>query len=195
VIFGIVLAAGLGRRIGTPKALLTIGGETFHHRAIHAFHHAGLDAVVVVNQTVNDALPPPLPRERRVINPDPDQEGGMFASVRLGLAEATTLGALGAILLPVDHPWITEEDLRSVADQMRNGAAIAVATHADRWGHPIGINREVMDEIESADSAATLRDIVRRDPGRVVEVPVSVGAVLGVNTAEDLERVSNRPFR
>jgi len=72
---------------------------------------------------------------------------------------------------------------------------VVVATHGGSRGHPIGISRAIMDEIVTDTSAATLRDIVRRDPGRVVEVPVSEGAVMGVNTKEDLERVSNRTFR
>jgi CTP:molybdopterin cytidylyltransferase MocA len=52
-----------------------------------------------------------------------------------------------------------------------------------------------MDEITTGPAVTTLRDIVRRDRSRVVEVPVSEGAILGVNTKEDLERVSNRSFR
>ena len=47
----------------------------------------------------------------------------------------------------------------------------------------------------AAPPSTTLRDIVRRDTSRVVEVEASEGAILGVNTKEDLERVSNRSFR
>ena len=119
----------------------------------------------------------------------------MFGSVRLGVAEAIRLGATGVILLPVDHPLVSAGDVRSVAAGLETGAAVAVATHAGRRGHPIGVNRTVMDEITTDPGVNTLRDIVRRDRDRVVEVPTSEGAILGVNTTEDLERVSNRPFR
>ncbi|MBK5255940.1 MAG: NTP transferase domain-containing protein, partial [Vicinamibacteria bacterium] len=137
MIYGIVLAAGLGRRLGGPKALVSLGGLTFHRRAVGAFRQADHEVVVVINAQVREALPEPDPGERRVINPNPDQAAGMFASVRLGLAAVQGKGAKGVVLLPVDHPLVTGEDIRAVADALRNGAAIAVATHGGRRGHPI----------------------------------------------------------
>ena len=195
MIRGIVLAAGLGRRIGTPKALLTLDGRTFLERAVGALSGAGLEVVVVMNPGVSEASATAGFRGHRVVNPDPDQENGMFGSVRLGVSEALRLGASGALLLPVDLPLITIEDVKAVVTSLGAGAAVVVATHGGRRGHPIGISRAVMSEIVTDPSAGTLRDIVRRDPVRVVEVAVSLGAVMGVNTKEDLERVSNRTFR
>jgi CTP:molybdopterin cytidylyltransferase MocA len=195
VIQGIVLAAGMGRRVGAPKALLSLDGQTFLSRAMDAFSGAGLDLVVVMNPRVSEAVAALGFRGRRVVNPDPDGANGMFGSVRLGVWEARALGASGALLLPVDLPLVTGEDVRAVLTRLGAGAEVVVATHGGRRGHPIGISRAVMDEITDAPSTATLRDIVRRDPARVVEVPVSEGAVTGVNTKEDLERVANRTFR
>ena len=195
MIWGIVLAAGMGRRIGTPKAHLTLFGRTFLDRAVDALSGAGLEVVVVMNPGVTAAIPADALKARRVVNPDPDGDNGMFGSVKLGVSEALKFGAKGVLLLPVDLPLVTDEDVRAVVTRLSAGAGVVVATHGGRRGHPIGISREVMDEIVAASSVATLRDIVRRDPGRVVEVPVSEGAVVGVNTREDLERVSNRTFR
>lgn len=195
MIQGILLAAGMGRRIGSPKALIRLHGTTFHERAVGVLRSAGLEVVTVVNPRVDEALGTPLAHEVRVVNPDPDQEGGMFASVRLGVAEARRLGAVGAVLLPVDHPLVTGEDVRSVLEGLLGGAGIVVATHGGRRGHPIGISRAVMDEIGDAPGGSTLRDMVRRDPGRVKGAPGSEGALLGVNTNEDLARASERTFR
>lgn len=195
MIWGIVLAGGRGRRIGGPKALLSLDGRTFLARAMDALRGAGLEAVVVMNPGVSEAVSDGGFQGRRVVNPDPDGENGMFGSVRLGVSEALRLGASGALLLPVDLPLVTSEDVGAVLARLGAGAEVAVATHGGRRGHPLGIGRAVMDEIVAAPSTATLRDIVRRDPARVVEVPVSRGAVMGVNTKEDLERVSNRTFR
>jgi molybdenum cofactor cytidylyltransferase len=195
VIHGIVLAAGMGRRIGMPKALLTLRGETLHHRAVSVLLGAGLDAVVVVNPVVSEALPPPESRERRLINRDPDQPAGMFSSVRLGIAEALRVGATGALLLPVDHPLVRPEDVAAVVASLRAGAAVVVAAHDGRRGHPVGVSAPVMAEILAEPLSSTLRDIVRRDPSRVVEVAASEGVLVGINTRDDLERVSNRTFR
>lgn len=194
MIFGIVLAAGWGRRMGSPKALLLLAGETFHSRACRACRDAGLGLIVVVNQAVDRSLGDPGPGERRIVNVDPDQGGGMLGSARLGVSEALRAGAVGAVLLPVDHPLVTGQDVLSVAERIRSGAKIAVATHGGRRGHPIGIDLAVMREILSDPAVATLKDVVRRDRSRVVEVPVSAGSVLGVNTREDLEEASNTAF-
>jgi len=191
---GIVLAAGNGRRIGMPKALLSLDGRTFVERTVHALSGLGLDIVVVVNSTVSAALPVGL-AGRRLVNPDPDGENGMFGSVRLGISEALLRGAPGVLLVPVDLPLIARTDVQAVLARLTAGAAVAVATHDGRWGHPVGMNRAVMAEVMAAPPGTTLRDVVRRDRARVIEVAASSGAVLGVNTAEDLDRVSNRTFR
>jgi molybdenum cofactor cytidylyltransferase len=95
----------------------------------------------------------------------------------------------------VDHPLVTEEDVLRVAESLERGAPIAIAAHGGRRGHPIGIGLEVMNEVVGDSSLRTLRDVVHKDPSRVVEVAASQGAVLGVNTKEDLDRVSNGTFR
>lgn len=195
MIYGIVLAAGMGRRIGMPKALLSLDGQTFLERSVGALTGAGLEVVAVLNPGVSDAVPADAFRGRRLINPDPDGENGMFGSVRLGVCEALSLGAEAALLLPVDLPLVSREDVRAVLTGLQTGAEVVVATHGGRRGHPIGIGRAIMEEIAAAPHATTLRDVVRRDRSRVVEVPASEGAIIGVNTKEDLERVSNRTFR
>ncbi|MBX7184986.1 MAG: NTP transferase domain-containing protein [Vicinamibacteria bacterium] len=195
MIRGIVLAAGLGRRMGAPKALLTLDGRTFLQRAVDALRSAGLEVIAVVNPPVDAATPAEGFGAGRVVNLDPDGANGMFGSARLGVLEALRLGDRGALLLPVDLPLVTTADVEAVRIRLRAGAEVVVPTHGGRRGHPIGIGRAVMDEIANAPPGATLRDIVRREPGRVVEVAGSEGTILGVNTTEDLARASNRTFR
>ena len=196
MIHGVLLAAGFGRRAGGPKALLEWRSETFHRHALRNFRDAAIETVVVVvNREVNEALPHPEPGEHRVVNVDPDQPAGMFASVRLGVAEALRLGSSGALVLPVDHPLVTSADLRLLCRRLEEGAAIVVATHQGQRGHPIGLNRAVMEEVLAGGDAPSLRAIVRLDAARVVEAAVSEGALQGINTREDLARVLNAHFR
>jgi molybdenum cofactor cytidylyltransferase len=195
VIQGIVLAAGMGRRIGMPKALLTLQGETFHHRAVSLLLEAGLDVLVVINAMLSEALPSPLPRERREMNPDPDQAGGMFSSVRLAVRQAASDGATACLLLPVDHPLVTPGDVGSVLAGLGAGGAIVVPTSNGRRGHPVGVSAVVMAEILESPEGTTLRDIVRKDPARVLEVAGSEGVRAGINTQDDLERARNGSFR
>ena len=45
---GLVLAAGEGRRLGRPKALLEVDGERLVDRAVRVLHEAGCSPVYVV---------------------------------------------------------------------------------------------------------------------------------------------------
>ena len=195
VIHGIVLAAGMGRRIGMPKALLTLQGQTFHHHAVRVLMGADLDVLVVVNPLVNEALPPPFPRERRLVNPDPGQAEGMFSSVRLAVQEALRQGVGAALLLPVDHPLVTPGDVAAVAAGLGAGGAFVVPSANGRRGHPLGVTAPVMAEILASPGGTTLRDLVRKNPARVLEVAASEGVISGINTRDDLERAQSRAFR
>jgi CTP:molybdopterin cytidylyltransferase MocA len=192
---GIVLAAGMGRRIGAPKALLRLDGRTFLERAVESLRGAGLEVVAVMNPVVDEGTKDMSLPARRIRNEEPDHPSGMFGSVRLGVNEGLKLGARAAVLLPVDLPLVTSDDVRAVLQALSAEAAIAVGTHEGRWGHPIAINRRIMEEVMAAGPTGTLREIVRKDRTRVAEVEVSEGAILGINTREDLERASNRSFR
>ncbi|HXF27317.1 MAG TPA: NTP transferase domain-containing protein, partial [Bryobacteraceae bacterium] len=77
-ICGLILAAGASRRMGTSKALLTVGGETFLDRLI------GLLSVVcepVIVVTGHDALQ--AKDGMFVTNPEPER--GMLSSLQCGL--------------------------------------------------------------------------------------------------------------
>jgi molybdenum cofactor cytidylyltransferase len=195
VIVGIVLAAGFGRRIGGPKALLRLDGQTFHDRACRRFAEAGVPFISVVNREVAEALGPETADETRLVNPDPDQPAGMLASARLGLAKAREGGASSAILLPVDHALVATEDVRTVVRALRDGGQIVIPTWDGKRGHPLGLGPSTFLEALCDTSSASLKDVVRRDPSRVVEVPGSPGVVFGVNTKEDLERAETRRLR
>ena len=47
-VVAVILAAGAGRRIGGPKALLRIGDQSFLAHAAALFRRPGIDAVVAV---------------------------------------------------------------------------------------------------------------------------------------------------
>jgi CTP:molybdopterin cytidylyltransferase MocA len=197
VIEGIVLAAGFGRRMGMPKALLTLEGVTFHALALRAFAEARVPVITVINPQIESALDSPKPGERRVVNEDPDQPAGMLSSIRLGVRTAMQSGATGVILLPVDHPLVMGADIRSVSKGLDDGAEIVVATYGGRRGHPIGLGSRLMRQVLDDPSITALRDLVHREraQGGLVEAAASEGVLMGVNTEEDLRRASNRSFR
>jgi molybdenum cofactor cytidylyltransferase len=67
---------------------------------------------------------------------------------------------------------------------------IVVPTHAGRRGHPVLFARAVFDELLTAPNDEGARAVVRKDPTRVLAVPVDDPAVLeDFNTPEDYKQL------
>lgn len=193
MIRGILLAAGYGRRLGGPKALARLESGTFHEIAVGAFSEAGITVISVVNERVSASLPAANPAlETRILNPDPDHPSGMFGSIRLGVGAAVDRGADRVLILPVDHPRVTAADIRAVADGLVTGE-VAIPVWEGRRGHPVGLRGAALAEVLGGAQGLSLRDIVRRDPLRVVEVAGGWGVRAGVNNLQDLEGIGGRP--
>ena len=126
----VVLAAGASRRLGEPKQLLVIGGETLLERAVRTARQAGCSPVVVVLGAEAERI-----RERcdlggaQVIE-NPEWPDGMASSVRAGVEAARH--ADGIVLMTCDQPAVTAEHLRAV---MASGEVMASA-YSGRRGVP-----------------------------------------------------------
>jgi CTP:molybdopterin cytidylyltransferase MocA len=123
---GLVLAAGEGRRLGRPKALLEIDGERLVDRTVRVLLEAGCTPVYVVAGAVPLAdVPSPAPGTVCVVD-NPDWSTGMGSSVRRGLASVTEEAV---VIMVVDTPGIGAQAVRRLLDAYASGATAAVATY------------------------------------------------------------------
>jgi CTP:molybdopterin cytidylyltransferase MocA len=129
---GIVLAAGSGSRMGTPKALLSTAGEPWVAIAARLLLAAGCARVVVVLGASADAARSLVPVDAaiRAITND-GWETGMASSLRSGLEAASGDAALITV---VDTPGLPVEVARRV---LAAGAPLARAVFDGRPGHPV----------------------------------------------------------
>ena len=178
----VILAAGAGTRFGEPKAgALVREGVRFVDAVVETARLAGADPIVVV-------VPPGFAAPggvRAVVNPN--AAGEQIKSVRLGLGQLTNSTAVGALLWPVDHPFVRLESALAVIDAAkRTGAPIVIPTYEGRRGHPAWFVRDTWRELVTvADGGA--RAVVHADPTRVIEVSVTdAGVVRDVDTPADL---------
>ena len=178
----VIVGAGAGKRFGGPKAVATLpDGRRFLDAIAETAMHAGLDPIVAV-------LPPgvePFPNVRVVRNANPDSE--QIVSVRLGLAQLTSSPVIGAIVWPVDHPFVQLESVLAVLDEARRSAApIVVPVYDGHRGHPTFFHRDVWRELMTVAEGGA-RSVVRGAAERVADAEVpDPGVVRGVNTPEDL---------
>ena len=184
-----VLAAGAGRRMGGPKALLRIGGESFLARAARALARPGLASVVAVlgHDAARVAAEAAAPTGVSLVENARYQEG-MLSSILRGLDEAEALRADAIVLHPVDHPLVDPATVDRVIAALEEGAVIAVPTHGIRRGHPGGFARAAWPALREAPAARGARAVLADHPECVVHVPGDQGCVVGIETPADYER-------
>ena len=172
---GVVLAAGGSTRMGTPKALLDADGATFVARLADTLRRGGCDPVVVV--AAAEAGPVAAEAERGgarlVVNPG--GEGGQIGSLRAALAHLRGHDDAPAAIVftPVDNPAVAPETVEAVIrGWARSRAAIVAPSYQGERGHPVLADMSIAHEFLDEGLAEGARTVVRRDPGRVLEVPV-----------------------
>lgn len=169
---GVVLAAGLSRRMGRPKQLLPYGDGTLLEHALAVACQSHLDDVmVVVSPEIARAVDlSGYPRVRVVANDAPER--GQSGSLQLGL-RAVPERAAGALVLMCDQPGVTSAAIDIILRAFGRGPVAAVVpTYNGRWGTPVLLGRtiwpEVMDLTGDAGAGRLLR--TRPEAVRTVEV-------------------------
>ncbi|MBI5489550.1 MAG: molybdopterin-dependent oxidoreductase [Deltaproteobacteria bacterium] len=150
----VVVAAGEGRRMGGPKALLRLGGEALCVRVARSFLEGGCPEVVVVLGAGGDEAERLLGGIGRITTVRiSDPSAPMFASVRAGLAAAEGAGERGAFVHPVDAPRVASSTVWGMIEGLVRGgreADAVVAGFGGRRGHPVWISGRRVGEVLEA---------------------------------------------
>jgi nicotine blue oxidoreductase len=207
---GILLAAGEGSRLGRPKALVELGGQTLAERGVRLLRDGGADPVLVVT----GAVPVRVHGARTVHNPD--WRTGMGTSLAAGLralgavAPGATDQAAGlngadgahesavaaspagaAVIALADQPLVGPEAVRRLITAYQSGASVAVAAYHGQPRNPVLIAREHWPAVLALATGDTgARPFLRAHPELVTLVECGdTGSPDDVDTPEDLARV------
>lgn len=178
-IYGLVLAAGMARRMGTTKQLLPFGDKTVLQTVVDTLVDAKLAGVAVVlghdAEAVRDSL---RGRPVRFCVNEAYREG-MFSSVLCGL-RALPADADAALIALGDQPQIALNAVRAVAQAYREGdKGIVVPVSGGRRGHPVLIDlSRYRREILSLSGDRGLKPVVRGHPEDTLEVLVDDEGIL-----------------
>lgn len=179
----VILGAGAGTRFGEPKAGAKLkDGRRFADAICDTARDAQLDPLIVV---VPPDFTPPA-GATAVMNPRP--QGEQIASVRLGITRLANVSCVGAMVWPVDHPFVSLESVLALIDAaQRSGAPIVRPEFKGEHGHPVFFHRDTWRELLTVTSGGA-REVVHSYGKRVETVVVRDRGVLrGVNTRADLE--------
>jgi CTP:molybdopterin cytidylyltransferase MocA len=192
-IHAVVLAAGRGQRMGGPKALLTLEGESFLARCARLLRRPGIASVVAV-------LGHDAGRVARESGLAPDvaivvnhgYADGMLTSILAGLEAAEAAGADAVLVHPVDHPLVDANTVDAVLASLSRGTVIAVPSHDHRRGHPAGFARSSWPALRAASPEEGARGVLARHPEWIEHLPAGPDCLTGINTPEDYARLLDR---
>lgn len=162
-IAGLILAAGLSRRLGRPKQLLPLGGETVIEHVVRRAVASALDDVLVVtgdqnqDKAIRDALS--AYSVHFVHNPRfTEGQGTSLASGTAALSNDTD----AVVVLLGDQPGIDPAVIDcEIAAYRQYHAPIIMARYGEERGHPVLFDRTLFPELAALDDDVGGRDIVR----------------------------------
>jgi CTP:molybdopterin cytidylyltransferase MocA len=179
----VILAAGDSTRLGQPKQLVTIHGETLLARTIRIALESGVDHVFTVLGANADALREHVRTATIVENPLWQQ--GMATSIRAGITAAGAFDA--ALLLACDQPAVTPFHLALLLASGA-GKSIAASRYATRNGIPAIFPQKYFPELLALEGDTGARHLLRAHKDEVVEIVLENGE-LDLDTPESLEAI------
>jgi molybdenum cofactor cytidylyltransferase len=185
----VILAAGEGKRMGLPKALLEYEkNKSFVGHLASVFAKAGCSPLIVTGKHTEEirAQHPEL-----ALVPNSAWEEGQFSSVKAGMRAALEEGAEVVVLHPVDMPTVRASTVTALMAKL-DGAEAAVPEFEGAIGHPLLLTRGAVEKVlamdgvphmEAALQRLTLKKIPTKDPGVMVNL----------NTPDIYERILGTP--
>ncbi len=183
----IVLAAGEGRRMGGPKALLLVDGQPLVQSHVQRLIEAGCRPVIVVVGT------PLAPSVRELLHALPEARvcgadtTSMAASLAVALGYAAPRPERSVVVVPVDTLPVSLATLSALLRALTSPEVqVATPRYQGRGGHPI-VARETALQTFREGYPGTLRDLLQSSEEQRRRVDVDDPEVTsGLDTPADL---------
>ena len=174
---GIVLAAGAGRRMGGPKAILEFQGMPLVARAVRTAFAGGCGRVIAVLGAGAAQAKAAAEGAGAQIAVNQRWSEGMGTSLHTGLstAAAAVPQATAALVLLVDQPHITPQAVAAVLSAQhdpQDATVLASAAYDGRRGHPVLFGRSHWDALlPTLTGDVGARDYLRAHRDELILVP------------------------
>lgn len=176
--------------MGSPKALLPLGGGTFLTVILETLDQVDLGLpIIVLGKQASDILPI-IPRERVIvlINPDPDR--GQLSSMKLAI-EQTPQKTSACLFWPVDHPLVSVDLVQGLVELfLRTQAPIVLPRSGSQRGHPAIFNRSLFRELLDLPWEEGAKSLVEKYKEQIAFLPTEERAAIeDIDTPEDYSKL------
>ena len=170
----IVLTAGASKRLGEPKALVDIHGESLIQILIRKLKCKKLRIIIVTRVELFNEME--KLGEKVVINTNP--ESGRTGSIQCGIKE---LESERCLIVPVDRPGFSNATI----EKLINLEKTSCPSKNGKGGHPVILSKEDCEKILSSNPSTPLRDIINP-----VKIEVDDEFLhLNIDSPNDLEKL------
>jgi molybdenum cofactor cytidylyltransferase len=182
VVVGVILGAGLSRRLGRPKQTLPFGDTTLLGWTVREAEASSLDRVVVVTTVEVEA------GRAELTEPNGRDPSCTATSLRSGLAAAGEADAV--MLLLGDMPGVDASVIGAVRATWEEDEPWALATeYEDGRGHPLVFSAAAVAELRAARGPKPAWRLLESNAERVGTAHVARPLPRDVDTWEDYEAV------
>jgi CTP:molybdopterin cytidylyltransferase MocA len=185
----VVLAAGASRRLGQPKQLLMLDGETLLARSVRLAREAGAAHVIVVVGAQAESIGAVVPAASATMVTNEDWEQGIASSIHAGV-KALDAASNGALILACDQPRLTAGHLRGLIEifAAQSAPTIVASTYAGVLGIPAVFPREVFPQLLALSGDKGARSLLMHPPCPLNAVPFD-GGELDIDEPDDLTQI------
>ena len=187
MIVAVVLSAGESSRMGRPKALLPIDGQTFIERIVAALKQTKVGKIIVIlghNARELQSKISHLPVEILI---NTDYKLGQLSSLQLAVRNLQPdLDCDGMLVHLVDHPYLApalvEEMIRRFYETNKR---IIVPRYHGKRGHPVIFSNALFSELLSAPVAEGAKAVVNAHRDETLEIDTQEeGIAVDIDTPE-----------
>jgi len=160
-IAGLILAAGMSRRLGRPKQLLLIDGKPLLAHVVERALQSRLDAVTVVLGHEAEAVHSAISAFDVAVSVNARYAEGQGTSLVAGV-DALPADTDAVVVMLADQPGIRVASIDALIETRRKThAPIVMTMYGNTRSHPVLFGRETFDALRAISGDKGAREVIR----------------------------------